>query len=303
MTEISQWIVAPDQDTLRLDTFLATHLAAVPRREIAALIATGQVRVNGRLSKKGGRVRAGDTVSAPALLSLPANAALPIGVIYADDALVVLDKPAGIPSLAHRHAETHTVANFLTARFPETIQAGPHPLESGLVQRLDTATSGLLLAACTPAAYATLREQFRARTVEKRYLALVAGQLRASGQITFRLAPAGPRGQHMRVAPPGQGQEALSSYTPVESLPHHTLVRITLATGIRHQIRAHLAALGHPIVGDTVYGETEAATRLCLHAEALAFFHPTSGQQVRFHSPAPRDFSAVVGQAHGQTGS
>ena len=294
MSEVVQWVVAANEGAVRLDTFLATRLQPLPRRDIAALIASGQVLLNGRTSKKGLRVHAGDTVTAPVVCSVRPNPALPIAVVYADDTVVVLDKPAGIPSLALRHTETDAVTNFLVARFPETVTVGPRPLESGLVHRLDTPTSGLLLAARTPAAYASLRKQWSARTVEKQYLAVVAGQLQAGGQVSCGLAPAGPRGQRMRVVAPGQGQAARTLYAPVEALPGYTLVRVTLATGVRHQIRAHLAALGHPIVGDTCYGAAAQTVRLCLHAEALAFLHPTTGQHVRFTSPTPPDFSAFV---------
>src|SRR5262249_32384409 len=148
---------------LRLDAFLARHLsslgASLSRSEIAELITSSQVRVNGYLSKKGERVHTEDTVSAPAVLPFSANAALAIRVVYTDEALVVLDKAAGIPSVALRHSETATAANFLAACFSETLTAGPRPLEAGLLHRLDTATSGLLLAARTPDAYTSLREQ------------------------------------------------------------------------------------------------------------------------------------------------
>ncbi len=294
MIDVAQWAVAAREDGLRLDTFLAAHLPSLSRREIAEVIVSGRVRLNGRPGKKGTRIRSGDIVTAPVALFLSPNAALPIEVVYVDDALVVLNKAAGIPSVALRHSQTNTVSNFLLARFPETITAGPHPLECGLVHRLDTATSGLLLAARTPDAYAALREQFRARTVEKHYLALVEGHLQTAGHVTCCLAPTGPRGQSMRVVLPDQGHEAYTAYAPVALLPEHSLVRLTITTGVRHQIRAHLAALGYPIVGDTRYGSLSTAPRLCLHAEALAFTSPATGRRVKCTSPLPQDFSAVV---------
>lgn len=296
MTDVVQWVVAAREEGLRLDAFLVSHLSScVPslsRREIAELITARQVRVNGHPRKKGERVHAGDTITAPAVLPFPANAALSIRVVDADDALVVLDKAAGIPSVARRHAETDTVANFLAARFPETLTVGPRPLECGLLQRLDTATSGLLLAARTPDAYASLREQFRARTVEKQYLAVVAGRLHGSGQVTSRLVPRGPRGRQMRVD--ADGQEAHTAYVPVATSERYTLLRITITTGVRHQIRVHLAALGYPIVGDTPYGAPHRASRLYLHAEALAFISPATGQRVHYTSPAPQEFAALL---------
>ncbi|HEV8713734.1 MAG TPA: RluA family pseudouridine synthase [Candidatus Binatia bacterium] len=301
--DILQWVVAAGEEGLRLDAFLAGHLSSlVPslsRREIAELITARRVRVNGRPSKKGERVCAGDTVTAPAMLPFPANAALPIRVVYAEDTLVVLDKAAGIPSIALRHSETDTVANFLAARFPETVTAGPRPLECGLLQRLDTATSGLLLAARTPDAYASLRRQLHARTVEKQYLAVVEGHLHGSGQVTARLVPSGPRGRHMRVTADGQGQEANTAYVPVAASDRYTLLRITITTGVRHQIRVHLAALGHPIVGDAHYGAAHGASRLYLHAAALAFTSPATGQRAHCTSPAPQEFAALVKRMQG----
>jgi len=304
VSDVVRWVVAAREEGLRLDAFVAGRLAprvpSLSRREIAELITARRVRVNGRPGKKGERVRAGDAVTAPAALPLPANAALSLRVVYADDALVVLDKAAGIPSVALRHTESGTVANFLAARFPETIAAAPRPLDCGLVQRLDTATSGLLVAARTPDAYASLREQFRARTVEKQYLAVVEGRLRGGGRVALRLVPGGPRGRQMRVD--AGGQEASTAYAPVAASASHTLVRITITTGVRHQIRAHLAALGYPIVGDTLYGAAHGASRLYLHATALAFTSPATGRRVDCASPAPREFAALVKRVQGVVG-
>ena len=289
MTDALRWVVTANEAALRLDAFLALHLAPLSRREIVELIASGQVCLNGRPGKKGVRVAEGDTVTAPVVSPLTPNATIPVRVVYTDDALVILDKPVGVPSVALRYVETHTVANFLLAYFPETATAGPRPLESGLLQRLDTDTSGLLLAARSPYAYAALREQFRVCTVEKYYLAMVEGQVQSKGTVIFPLAPSGPRGRHMRVVPAGQGQEAETAYAPVTSFPGHTLLRLKITTGVRHQIRVHLAAVGHPIVGDTRYGSSAKAPRLYLHAETLICTSPATGQRLTCTSPMPRE--------------
>lgn len=294
VNETRQWIVAADQGGLRLEAFLAPTFPSYSRREITELISTGQVFLNGHPTKKGMRVQVGDTVVAPAALPLRPNATLPIKVVYADDTVVVLDKPAGIPSLALRHDEMDTVANFLLACFPDTSAAGSHSLEAGLVHRLDTPTSGLLLAARTPFAYSSLREQFRARTVEKYYLALVEGELRVGGQSTLGLAPAGPHGKRMRAGTTGKTRDGLTTYTPLEIFLGHSLVKIHITTGVRHQIRVHLATLGHPIVGDLDYGVANRAARLYLHAEVLSFTHPATNQRIRFASPPPSDFLSLV---------
>lgn len=288
-----QWVVAPDDGTPRLDAFLSGQLPSIARREIIDWIAAGRVRINNRVSRKGVRVCAGDLVIVSATHQLSPNPDLPITVSFIDDAFIVLDKPVGIPSIALRHDETTTVANFLLARFPETAAASPHSLEAGVVHRLDTSTSGLLLVARTPYAYAALREQFASHTVDKRYIALVEGHLRVKGQRFSALVPEGPHRQRMKETMTEKGQEARTSYTPVECLPRHTLVRMTIPTGVRHQIRVHLAALGHPIVGDVLYGSLERAPRLCLHAEALTFTHPLTGERMPFTSPIPEDFCAV----------
>jgi 23S rRNA pseudouridine1911/1915/1917 synthase len=277
----------------RLDTFLHTRLPAVAKREVIEWIAAGRVRINAKPGKKGDRLHSGDHVSLLALVSLTANPQLAIRVLFADESLLILDKPAGIPSIAVRHDETDTVPNFLLAHFPETATASPRPLEAGVVHRLDTSTSGLLIVARTPYAYTALRKEFHSHTVDKQYLALVEGRLRHKGQRESWLTSEGKRGQHMREGVPREGQRACTIYAPLESLPQHTLLRVTIPTGVRHQIRVQLAALGHPIVGDVRYGSTETGVRLCLHATALTFTHPLSDMRVRFQSPLPEDFRAV----------
>lgn len=229
---------------------------------------------------------------APASPSIP-----PVTVEYSDASIILVNKPPGLHSVALRQTDTQTVANFLLTRFPETAKAGARPLEAGLVHRLDAETSGLLLAARTPAAYTALREQFRVRSVGKQYLAIVKGILTGQGCVTSPLEPTGPRGHHMRLSTSNRGQETFTRYWSVECLPHYTIVRLMISTGVRHQIRVHLATLGYPIVGDRAYGEADHfAGRLCLHAETLTFCHPTTGLQFNYTSPPPEDFSAVLSQ-------
>ena len=178
MIPSQQWEVTESHPALRLDAFLHSRLPAVAKREIIEWIAAGRVHINARPGKKGDRLHSGDQVSLVALVSLAANPQLAIPVLFADEALLILDKPAGIPSIALRHDETDTVPNFLLAHFPETATASPRPLEAGVVHRLDTSTSGLLIVARTPFTYTALRKAFQSHTVEKQYLALVEGQVR-----------------------------------------------------------------------------------------------------------------------------
>ena len=299
-TSTLQWIVTTEEDTLRLDSFLVRRLATFSRRECTALIAERHVLLNGRPAPKGVRVQTRDLISISLPFAPAALPALPVTIEYSDDSIIIVNKPSGLPSVTLRHTDVQTVATFLSAQFPETVEAGSQPFEAGLVHRLDTNTSGLLLAARTPAAYIALREQFRSRSVGKHYLAIVKGILKGQGQIVHRLEPSGPRGQRMRLSTCERGQEALTRYVSMELLPQHSVVRLTISTGVRHQIRVHLATLGHPLVGDQVYGETDQlAARLCLHAETLTFRHPVTGRQFSHTSPPPEDFSIVLGQLRG----
>lgn len=267
------------------------------------MIARKQVLLNGHPAVKSNTVHPYDQVTVSLATALAPQPDLAVHIVHSDQDLIVLDKPAGLPSVALHHAETHTLANFLMAHFPDTATAGPRALETGLVHRLDTETSGLLLAARTPFAYAALRKQFHKRAVGKEYLAIVEGKLRKAGQSIVALTPTGPRGQRMRIVPSGQGQEAITCYAPVEQFSDHTLVRLSIITGVRHQIRAQLAALGHPILGDVLYGAaTSESTRLCLHAETITFQHPTTDREMRLTAPSPVDFTLVLQRlrdAHG----
>jgi 23S rRNA pseudouridine1911/1915/1917 synthase len=305
VSQTHHWTVTPEENGVRLDALLAHRLPSFSRRERTALIATRQVLVNGRAVPKGTTVFTNDQVTVSLTDRLSPQPTLPIGVIYADDEIVVVDKPVGLASVALRHSDTHTVANFLVAHFPDTTSAGPRQLEAGLVHRLDTDTSGLLLASRTPSAYAELRRQFQAHAVQKTYHAIVKGRVELAGRIDCSLASSGVRGQRMRVVATLVGQEALTVYAPVRHLPEHTVLQVTIVTGVRHQIRAHLAALGHPIVGDTLYGGAplQPDTRLCLHAETLTLRHPRTDRDLCFTSPPPEDFSSILEHLQAQATS
>jgi 23S rRNA pseudouridine1911/1915/1917 synthase len=283
----------------RLDHIMAEHLPHLSRRALRAAIDSGEVRVNGRRRDKGDLVSGGEVVTFPQRLlaaTLCAEADLPVEVLYEDHDLVAVDKPAGMPAVAQRADDRGTLANFLLARFPETAGLGDHPFECGAAHRLDTDTSGVLLVARNRQAYRALRTAFRQRRIEKLYLALVHGEVAAPRTLTAALRASGRRGARTAIVATPDAPYARPARTeiwPLRVLGDTTLVRIRISTGVRHQIRAHLASIGHPVVGDRVYGRADGAGRLFLHAHRVKATHPRSGAPLEIEARMPEGFPAA----------
>ncbi len=248
---------------MRLDRYLRDVLGShVGRRQVAALVRAGGVRVNGRAAAKSTLLHEGDEVTladtAPATPLRPIAA--PLAVIHCDHELVAIDKPPGMPSTAGRTPVVSAAAALLE-RFQEMAEIDA-TRAAGLVHRLDTATSGLLLAARTPAAYQRLREGFRAKTLVKEYLAVVHGQVAGAGVVDVRLARR-PHGSTRMLVVNGtrgtRGWRALTEYRPIACAERLSLVHLRMRTGVTHQLRVHLAHLGHPVLGDCRYGPRESA--------------------------------------------
>ena len=290
----------------RLDRALA-RLFGVSRGRAMEWIAEDRVRVDGRRARKSVQVGPGARVSVrrPPPDAPAPQPELPLRIVHADAHLVVADKPAGMPSHPLKPGETGTAANALVGRFPELARVGPSPREGGLVHRLDSDTSGLLLAARTDAAHAFLRSQFAGRTVEKGYLALVAGELHAGGEIDVALAHDPRDSRKVRAASDPEWAEAHGArpastrFVPVVRKGGFTLRDVEIATGVLHQIRAHLAFIGHPLAGDALYGgpALPGLSRHFLHANRLAFAHPGGGRP-RFDSPLPEDLASALEALH-----
>lgn len=291
----------------RLDRALADALG-LGRAAVKRAFALGEVRVHGR------RVRASDPAAPGALVELdveePAGPPepepdAPLAVLLEAPRFVVVDKPAGIAVHPLAPGEGGTLANAVVARYPECAEVAPDPREGGAVQRLDLETSGCVLFARDPEAWEALHEQLRARAMEKIYRALVAGRLSAGGVSSVPLAQ---RGARVVAAPDREAEERLLAkglrprpaetfYEPERRFATHTLLRVRITTGVTHQIRVHLALLGYPVAGDTLYGGAAAAVpdlhRQFLHAARLAFEAPDGGR-VAVESPLPRDLEAVL---------
>jgi len=259
--------------------------------------------VNGRRARKGDLVRSNDVVQVNEDLSVPPalqpNPRLVMPILFEDAALIALDKPAGMPSQALRVQETETAANFLLACDPAMAAAGTTDREAGIVHRLDTDTSGVLLAARTADAYRLLRQQFSRHEVVKEYLALVEGDVPAPGVARTPIMhdPRNPRRMTTSAAfdQEQRARRAVTYFRPLERFRHATLLLVQIPTGVMHQIRVHLASVGHPVVGDRLYGRPPVhAGRQLLHASKLSFRHPDSGQPVEISSPVPADFAAAL---------
>lgn len=313
-------LAAPDNMTTRADVLVRRQLPALSRRQVRELFAAGRVRVNGRLARKGSVVGPGDTLhvglsEAEGLARPLPDTAQAIEVLFEDPQLVALDKPGGVPTLPLHVGEHGTLANFLAARYPDSTIVGG-AFESGLVHRLDTGTSGVILAARTAAAYRHLRGQFRRREVGKSYLALVHGDMHASTTIEAPIAHAARNSRRMEAhftregAARSKARTAVTVCRPVKRFGRATLVAVRIPTGVRHQIRVHLASIRHPVVGDDLYGRSDPVSashdvlwtnRPLLHARRLRLAHPTDGRLVRIVAPLPTDLREVLARLGGSS--
>jgi 23S rRNA pseudouridine1911/1915/1917 synthase len=299
----------------RLDRFLAAARTDLSRSGLQSLIRGGRVLVNGRAARPSLRLKAGDEVQVelpePRTLALEPEA-LPLEVVYEDADLVVLDKPAGLVVHPGAGVSRGTLVHALLHRYPEIAAVGG-PGRPGIVHRLDKDTSGLLVVARSPRAYLGLVEAIRARAMERTYVALAWGAPHAAaGTIDAAMARDPRDRRRMAVARRG-GKPARTHWAVVERFGLASRLEIHLDTGRTHQIRVHLAHLGHPIVGDPVYGgrgkkmlslreaqRSLAATllkclpRQALHASELRVPHPLTGRLQVFTSPWPEDFLKAV---------
>jgi 23S rRNA pseudouridine1911/1915/1917 synthase len=292
-------------DGVRVDRAVAM-LAEVSRAQAAALVSAGRVRVDGQVvGARSQLLRSGSSLEIDAVgeeTVLEAEPDVAFDVVYEDDQLVVVDKPAGLvvhPGAGRRHG---TLASGLLARYPDLASVGD-PSRPGIVHRLDRGTSGLLVVARTEVAYRSLVAQLSARTASRRYLALAAGEVGEDRGVVE--APVGRSNRTpTRMAVLRDGRPARTRYQTLrrylEPLPS-TLLAVALDTGRTHQIRVHLAAIGHPVVGDDRYGpggrvggSLLPAGRLFLHAAELTLDHPITGERAGWRSPLPADLGSLL---------
>ncbi|MBO7655964.1 MAG: RluA family pseudouridine synthase [Kiritimatiellae bacterium] len=294
--------ILPEEAGRRLDQVLPARFPSSTRAFCRQAIAEGAVTLNGHPVPKGMKVRTGMRIRVTALkeaadLRVFPNPHIRPVILFEDDALIGVNKPAGLPVQPLSPDETDTLMNGLVARYPELAAVGDQPLMAGALHRIDTGTSGLVLAARTETAFTRVREQFAARQVTKVYHALVEGQIAVGNRLVNDLAHL-PHSAVCKMvdarilSKPDRVMRAETAYRPIAWLGRSTLLEVTIQTGVTHQIRAQLALAGYPIVNDTLYGAKPVAGcgRHFLHAYAIAFEHPTRHQPFRLEAPYTPDF-------------
>lgn len=301
-----EFIVPPEAENQRLDRFLTSVLETHSRSQIQKLIADGRVAVEHRKARPNLAVRAGDRIHVeipPPARPAITGEALPLEVLYQDGDIAVLNKPAGMvvhPSAGHASG---TLVHALLHHIPDLSGVGGE-MRPGIVHRLDRGTSGVMVIAKHDAAHQELARQFHDREVEKQYIALVWGVVQAGRRIDAAIGRDPVHRQKMS-ARARRAREAVTRITRVRHLPGLTLCQVAIHTGRTHQIRVHLSAIGHPIVGDALYGgvhrrvpgDIRAVQRLerpFLHAARLSVKHPRDGRPMTFTAPLPDDLQGVL---------
>lgn len=313
------FLIAAEQAGTTVAAALRARLRGESWSQVRRLIATRRVRLNGELCLDSARrLKEGDTIELLARPAPPPRAQEAVIIRHLDEHLVVVEKPSGVSTVRHpaerawserRKALSPTLEDRvprLIARREGRRRKGPLP-RLRVVHRLDKETSGLVVFARTVAAERGLGKQFHRHTVERRYLTVVPGVV-PSQTVRSRLVRDRGDGRRGSSDVPGQGKEAVTHVELVEPLPGHTLLRCRLETGRTHQIRIHLAELGHPVCGERVYNckpgsepwpDDSGAPRLALHAEELGFVHPVTGEALQWAMPLPADLEAFLARLRG----
>ncbi len=289
---------ATEHAGVRLDAFLSAD-GALTRSQAARLIAEGRVRVNGKPAAKSARLSGGETVTVdvPQLreTALPPQD-IPLDVVYEDDDVIVVNKPTGLvvhPAPGHPDG---TLVNALLHHCGDSLSGIGGEKRPGIVHRIDRDTSGLIIAAKNDAAHLALSAQLKDHSLSRTYECLVTGNMKQdSGTVDAPIGRSSADRKKMAVVP--TGRRAVTHWEVVARYPGVTHLRCRLETGRTHQIRVHMAYIGHPILGDTVYGAKKPVPGLtgqCLHAAGLRFVHPRTGEPVELHCPLPPEFTAML---------
>jgi 23S rRNA pseudouridine1911/1915/1917 synthase len=297
-------VVPSECDGLRLDQALASLLPEYSRNRLSQWVRAGRVTLDGRAALPRQKVREGDRIR---VLAAPDPAetahraeAIPLDIVFEDGALLVVDKPAGLVVHPGSGNWQGTLLNALLAHAP-ALAGIPR---AGIVHRLDKDTSGLLVVAKTLQAQADLVRQLQARSVKREYLAVARGRVARNGKVDA------PIGRHpvtrTKMAVTSRGKQAVTHYEVLERYAQATLLRCRLETGRTHQIRVHLASLGHPLIGDPAYGRRVreiAFPRQALHAEKLGLIHPQTGKPVNWRADAPEDMQELIASLRREAGA
>ena len=289
---------ATEHAGVRLDAFLSAD-GALTRSQAARLIAEGRVRVNGKPAAKSARLSGGETITVdvPQLreTALPPQD-IPLDVVYEDDDVIVVNKPTGLvvhPAPGHPDG---TLVNALLHHCGDSLSGIGGEKRPGIVHRIDRDTSGLIIAAKNDAAHLALSAQLKDHSLSRTYECLVTGNMKQdSGTVDAPIGRSSADRKKMAVVP--TGRRAVTHWEVVARYPGVTHLRCRLETGRTHQIRVHMAYIGHPILGDTVYGAKKPVPGLtgqCLHATGLRFIHPRTGEPVELHCPLPPEFTAML---------
>jgi 23S rRNA pseudouridine1911/1915/1917 synthase len=303
-------VTSSDAKGERLDAWLARQLPTLSRSRLQALIDEGHVLLDGRRTRPSARLRSGQAVRVhvpPPVPAEPQPEDIPISVVHEDTRLLVVNKPAGLVVHPGAGRSRGTLVNALLRHVRDLSGVGG-VVRPGIVHRLDRGTSGLLVVAKDDETHRSLVQQFAGRTVEKEYLALVLGNpARDSGEVDSPIGRDPVHRKKMSVRAP-RGREARTSWRVEERFDGAALLRVRIHTGRTHQIRVHLASIGHPVAGDAVYGGRRSPSsrrgaareafasldRPALHAARLAFTHPKTGERLTFEAPLPADLLSVL---------
>lgn len=310
-TDPKAFAIEAESAGTRLDTFLAHQLSDFSRTRLQRSIEDADVLVNDSAAKPSYRLRIGDRIEIDLPEPSPSSLVpepIPLNVVYEDEDIIVIDKPAGMVVHPGAGIESGTLANALAYHFAE-LSSVSGTARPGIVHRIDKDTSGLLVAAKNDFSHEMLSEQFQARTVYKLYIALVYGRMSQSrGEIDANIGRSAHNRTRMAVLRGGKGRQALTLFEVAESYREFTLLKIQIKTGRTHQIRVHMAHIGHPVVGDSTYGggrentlrnaaarkSVQALGRQFLHSAQISFAHPRTGDRMEFQSTLPAELVSFL---------
>jgi len=303
-----EWRIETGESGQRLDKHLALRLTELSRSRLQDLIRDGHITLNGRPTKASTALKPGDSIAVVIPEAAPVQVVaqdIPFEVLFEDADILVLDKPPGLVVHPAAGNPDGTLVNALLHHGRGQLSGIGGVARPGIVHRIDKDTSGLLVVAKTDAAHEGLARQFANHSIERAYFAIVAGHpAPPAGTVRGAIARSSANRKKMALVEDGRGKHAVTHYKTIELLSGSALVECRLETGRTHQVRVHMASIGHPLLGDPVYGRTPSRLRpvlarldfkrQALHAAELGFIHPLSGERLHFTSPMPGDMAALL---------